>query len=111
MPSRLFGKYKPISKLMEEFIMKKLIISIIVLAVMACSTGCNVQKTVEKCVAVDEHTFKTADGNLFQVSDNLIVSETYVATFMSYDNSTRKDDVIVDFCDLEIWELGQDYMN
>lgn len=68
-------------------------------------TGCSIKKFSEKCVAVDAHTFETDDGNLFEVTDNLMIGETYMVTFMSADDMTRKDDVITDFTDLEVWEL------
>lgn len=91
--------------------MKKIALSVIAACVAFALTGCAIRKTQEKCVAIDAHTFETSDGNLFEVKDNLIVGETYIVTFMSADDMTRKDDVITDFIDLEVWELGQDYMN
>lgn len=64
---------------------------------------------VEHCVAVGTHTFKTPDGNLFTIQpncDNLYVGETYRVVFYTFKTEDRRDDEIVDFDELEIYELS-----
>lgn len=66
------------------------------------------QHVAERCIAVDTHTFKTPDGNLFElepVCDDLLVNETYRVVFWTAGTSSRKDDEIVDFDELEVYEI------
>lgn len=66
------------------------------------------QHVAERCIAVDTHTFRTPDGNLFDIQpncDDLLVNETYRVVFWTAGTESRKDDEIVDFDELEVYEL------
>lgn len=66
------------------------------------------QHVAERCVAIDSHTFKAPDGNMFTISancDDLLISETYRVVFCTFGTRSRKDDEIVDFDELEVYEL------
>lgn len=66
------------------------------------------QHIAERCIATDIHTFRSPDGNLFDIEDNcpnLIVGETYRVVFWTAGTSRRTDDEIVDFDELEVYEI------
>lgn len=66
------------------------------------------QHVAERCVAVGTHTFRTPDGNLFDIQPNcekLLVNETYRVVFWTAGTESRLDDEIVDFDELEVYEV------
>lgn len=61
----------------------------------------------ERCIAVDSNTFKTPDGNLFDIEGGikLYKNETYRVVFCTFGTKSRLDDEIVDYDELEVYEI------
>ena len=89
----------------------KVMLSVVISFVLMTNTV-NSTKTnhiAEICTAVDTHTFCTPDGNLFKINStckDLLVNESYRVVFYTFNTKDRKDDEIVDFDELEIYELS-----
>lgn len=91
----------------------KVVLSVVISFVLITNTG-NSTKTktnhiAEICTAVDTHTFCTPDGNLFKINStckDLLINESYRVVFYTFNTIDRKDDEIVDFDELEIYELS-----
>lgn len=94
---------------MIKSILKIVLTFIVSLLLMGKSGGTTSEHITEICTAVGTHTFRTPDGDLFEINpncDNLIVNESYIVVFYTFNTKDRKDDEIVDFNELEIYELS-----
>lgn len=94
---------------MIKSILKVVLTFVASLLLMGKSGGTINEHITEICIAVDTHTFRTPNGDLFEINpncDNLIVNESYVVVFYTFNTKDRKDDEIVDFNELEIYELS-----
>ena len=88
----------------------KVVLTFVVSLLLMGKSGCTTNEHItEICTAADTHTFLTPNGDLFEINpncDNLIVNESYVVVFYTFNTKDRKDDEIVDFNELEIYELS-----
>ena len=88
----------------------KVILSVVISFVLITTkNSIKTNHIAEICTAVDTHTFCTPDGNLFKINStckDLLINESYRVVFYTFNTKDRKDDEIVDFDELEIYELS-----
>lgn len=61
---------------------------------------------VKYCTAYNDHTFIDDSGNLFEINNNILrESESYRVVFYTFNTKTVLDDEIIDFDDIETYEI------
>lgn len=59
----------------------------------------------EKCIAVSNCTFRSPDGHLFEINNDILVTgKGYYVLFDTYNTRNRIDDEIVDFDEELYWK-------
>lgn len=65
-----------------------------------------IEHITKNCIAISSYQFKDSNGNIFEINNDILrVDITYKVVFYTCNTKTVLDDKIVDFNELELYEL------